>query len=107
MKLHLQLAAIALVALSGCQTTDQILDAQEPAAMDAALKRARFEMNCPDAKASVLSKRLVEPSMRASRFGVPDRNEYTIGVEGCGKRETAIVVCASDASGCFASGARP
>ncbi len=56
-------------------------------ATDFALKRARFEMNCPEATATVLSKQTIEPPMNAMRFGAVERAEFTIGVAGCGKRE--------------------
>ena len=39
------------------------------------------------------------------RFGV-ERAEYTVGVDGCGQRQTIVVVCPQDGSGCFAGGAR-
>ena len=38
------------------------------------------------------------------RFAPPQRAEYTVGVEGCGKRVTYLVVCAEGGNGCFASG---
>jgi hypothetical protein len=70
------------------------------------MKRARFEMNCPDATASVLSKQTIVPPMAASRFGAVEHAEFTIGVAGCGKRETMVVLCADMADGCFAAEGR-
>ena len=76
-------------------------------ATDFALKRARFEMNCPEATATVLSKQTIEPPMAAMRFGAVERAEFTIGAAGCGKRQTLVVVCADGSDGCFAAEGRP
>jgi hypothetical protein len=92
------LAAVALAAAAGCQTTDP-LQQYEQNAIDTALARAKFDMNCPEATGSVLSSKQIEPV--SIRFGVA-RAEYTVGVEGCGKRTTMIVMCAEDGSGCVA-----
>ena len=35
-----------------------------------------------------------------------ERAEYTIGVEGCGRRKTYIVVCQLDSTACFAASGR-
>jgi hypothetical protein len=35
--------------------------------------------------------------------GGVERAEYTVGVEGCGKRMTEVAVCAVDGTGCFAA----
>ena len=84
----LQIGAVALVSLAGCQTTTDMLNATQQAAIDTALKRARFEMACPAATGSVLSRKAIDPAIAMTRFtpGGPERYEYTIGVEGCGKR---------------------
>jgi len=50
-----------------------------------------------------LSREMVAPI--SMRFGV-ERAEYTVGVEGCGQRQTIVVVCPQDGSGCFAGGPR-
>jgi hypothetical protein len=34
----------------------------------------------------------------------PQRAEYTVGVEGCGKRATYYVICAEGGTGCVAAG---
>jgi len=73
-------------------------------ALDFALKRARFEMNCPDATGSVLSKETIEPPRGAGpRLQGVERAQFTVGVSGCGKRETLAVICADGADGCFAA----
>lgn len=92
-------AAVVLSACSNVPLTTQ----KEPMAIDAALSRARFDMNCPAATATVLSKQLVESQVRPSRFGGVERAEFTIGVAGCDKRQTLVVICAADTDGCFAA----
>ena len=75
-----------------------------PKAIDAAESRGRFELNCPAAKGQVLNEQDVQPEIRAVRFQAPDRAVYTIGVSGCNKRATYVVVCPNDGSGnCFAA----
>jgi hypothetical protein len=100
------LAGIGLVTLAGCQSTDQILDASQPMALDTALKRGQFEMGCPTATGTVLSRQVIEPVIRGPRYGGTERYEYTIGIEGCGKRETQVVICPEGGGGCFAAQSR-
>jgi hypothetical protein len=92
-----------LVGLAGCESTDQQLDAQQQQAVSTAVQRVGFDMNCPSATGQVISREMVAPV--SVRFGV-ERAEYTVGVEGCGQRQTIVVVCPQDGSGCFAGGAR-
>lgn len=93
----------APVVLAGCNSTPFIQQA-EPAALEAAQRRGVFEMNCPSATASILSQETVQPI--SIRFGY-ERAEYTIGVSGCGKRATYVVICPDNGTGsCFAGGSR-
>lgn len=98
MSMRIVIAGLVLTAAAGCQTTDP-LQQYEQNAIDTALARAKFDMNCPEATGSVLSSKQIEPV--SIRFGVA-RAEYTVGVQGCGKRTTMIVMCAEDGSGCVA-----
>jgi len=97
------IAALCLVGVSGCQSEAQQMDAQQQQAVDTALQRVKFDMNCPSATGQVLSREMIAPV--SIRFGV-ERAEYTVGVEGCGQRQTIVVVCPQDGSGCFAGGPR-
>ena len=96
-------AMTCLVGVAGCQSEAQQLDAQQQQAVDTALQRVKFDMNCPAATGQVLSRQMIQPV--SIRFGV-ERAEYTVGVEGCGQRQTIVVVCPQDGSGCFAGGPR-
>jgi len=107
LKALLRALPIALVvAVCGCSSIP-LTTSKEPMATDFALKRARFEMNCPEATATVLSKQTIEPPMAAMRFGAVERAQFTIGAAGCGKRQTLVVVCADGSDGCFAAEGRP
>jgi hypothetical protein len=92
------LGAFVAIAVSGCSGTPPAEKYQQ-AALDTATARARFEMNCPEAQATVLSTKEIEPI--SFRFGVA-RMEYTIGIRGCGREMTLVTLCAEDGSGCVA-----
>ena len=100
------LALVAVFAVAGCATQDQLVDQMQPDALHTAQRRAAFELNCPAATAEVLSKEMIQTPMMNPRFAPPQRAEYTIGVAGCGQRATYLVICAEGGNGCFASGTR-
>ena len=93
--------ALAL-ALSGCASQQQILQSMQGEAINSALARGRFDLQCPSAEASVLSQELMQPIV----FGGPERGLYTIGVAGCGQRTTYQIVCPAGGTGCFAADTR-
>ena len=92
------LVSIAALLETGCQNTAQIMSKEKDRAVNAAVQRGRFEMACPKAFGSVLSSNMLQPFA----WGGLERAEYTIGVEGCGKGATYIVVCQVDSPSCFA-----
>jgi hypothetical protein len=96
--------AVAVVAC-GCQTTP-LTTPKEPMALDFALKRTRFEMNCPTATATVLSKETIQPPNVGPRFVGVQRAQFTLGVAGCDKGSTLLVICADQSDGCFAAEGR-
>jgi hypothetical protein len=91
---------VSLTALftDGCQSTSQIMSSDKDKAVTVALQRGRFEMACPQATGMVLSSNMLDPIA----WGGLERAEYTVGVEGCGKRATYLVVCQIDSPSCFA-----
>jgi hypothetical protein len=94
--------AAAAVLLAGCQTDAQILNKEQDMARDTALRRGQFELNCPQATATVLSSVMLQPiAWRGT-----ERAEYTVGVAGCGREKTYVVVCPLDTSACFAVSGR-
>jgi hypothetical protein len=99
-------AIIATIVSAGCQTQAQLVDSMEPDAVHVAQRRGAFEMNCPAATATVLSKEMIQSPIMNPRFAPPQRAEYTVGVAGCGQRSTYMVVCADGGTGCMAVGSR-
>jgi len=96
-------AAIAgALILAGCQSQGQILASEEGVATQTAVRRGQFELGCPEATGTILSSNMLQPVL----WGGEERAEYTVGVEGCGQRQTIVVVCPQDGSGCFAGGPR-
>jgi len=94
---------VAALAATGCQSPAQILSQEQGKAVDTAVQRGRFEMACPQATGTILSSNMLQPVV----WGGLERAEYTVGLEGCGKRAVYIVVCQVDSVNCFAvSGAR-
>lgn len=103
MKLHGVLAVVvAGLASVGCQSDAQILANEQAVAQETALRRGQFELNCPAAKASVLSSNMLQP---VAWRGI-ERAEYTVGVEGCGQRKTYVVVCQVGSPSCVAASGR-
>ena len=101
-----RMSAILLLAAglaAGCTSDQQYLEQGQSEAMAIALDRGRFELNCPAATASVLSQELVQPPVVGWRTIPIARSEYTVGVEGCGRRATYVVVCPQGGGGCFAA----
>ena len=102
---------IALVG-AGCVTQQQFLDQSQPMAIQTAVERGKFEMNCPTATGIVISREVVQPALQATgpfMGGVQgiQRAEYTVGVSGCGDRKTFVVLCPEGGGGCFAAGPGP
>lgn len=97
---------MAALAAAGCQTQAKFLQSMEEQAVQTALARGKFEMNCPAATGSVLSKEVIQPAIQGPYFAGPERAEYTVGVSGCGQRATYLVLCPQGGSGCFSAGPR-
>lgn len=98
---------IALLAGAGCATQAKFLDSKQDDAMQTAVARGRFELNCPAATGTILSRNVIQPRYQGPWVGAIQRAEYTIGVAGCDKRATYVVVCPEGGTGCFAAGPGP
>ena len=90
--------------LCGCESQQQMVNDMQPKAVQVAQQRGSFELNCPPATAQVLSNEMMQTPAPTLRYAPPERAEYTVGVEGCGKRATYMVVCAEGGTGCVATG---
>src|SRR5215510_16349491 len=96
-------ARMAVLTVAGCVSQGQFLDNKQEMAVQTALNRAHFEIQCPEATATVLSREVVQPAYQGPRVSGLQRAEYTIGVSGCGQRATSVVVCPDGGEGCFAA----
>ena len=107
MKPAVTLSAVAVaVILYGCQSQQQMVNEMQPDALQVAKQRGKFELNCPSATATVISNEMIQSEIVNPRWAPPQRAEYTIGVAGCNKRATYLVICAEGGTGCVAGGAR-
>lgn len=96
--------ALSVLMVVGCTTNTEFLDGKQSMAMETALARGRFETNCPQATGTVISREVVEPAVEGPYMMGVSRAEYTIGVAGCGQRNTFVVICPDGGDGCFAAG---
>lgn len=91
------LAALALpLIVSACATEAQFLAQNAPSALNTALARGRFELNCPQATATVLSQKVTYINglgIGMAGGGGYEWTEYTIGVRGCGKQAVYEIMC--------------
>ena len=91
---------LSLVLVAGCESESQMLNSEQDMATQAALRRGRFEMNCPTATSSILSREVLQPvAWRGFEHA-----EYTVGLEGCGQRRSYVVLCPLTGDSCFAGG---
>ena len=94
---------ILLAGAVGCATESNLLKSKEPIATQTALTRGRFEMNCPTATAVILSEDYIQPPQRMwGAYGIT-RTEYTVGIEGCDKKDVYVVLCQEGSDSCFAA----
>jgi hypothetical protein len=98
------LALIAAFAAAGCMTQSQFLAGKQSMAMQTALNRGQFEMNCPQATPTLISQEVVQPALQGFYVQGIQRAEYTVGVAGCGDRKTYVVICPEGGDSCFAAG---
>ena len=63
-KSFMNFALITLLVLTGCTSQAQFLANKQPTAIQAAVSRGQFEMNCPNATGQVLSQEVTQPFSR-------------------------------------------
>jgi hypothetical protein len=97
----------ALIAIAGCVSQTQMLDNAQGMAVQTAVNRAQFDLGCPSATGTVISREVVQPALQGPFVSGIPRSEFTVGVAGCDKRKSYVVVCPQNGSGCFAAGPGP
>jgi hypothetical protein len=98
---------LAVLVVTGCVSQSQFLDNKQPMAMQTAVRRGQFEMNCPEATPTLISREVIQPALQGPWMNGIQRAEYTIGVSGCGQRSTFVVICPDGGEGCFGAGPGP
>jgi len=102
--------ALALITLmtapTGCATQTQTLAQKQNGAIQAALRRARSDLKCPSATATVLSSDFIQPAAQGPWMRGLERAEYTVSVVGCNQRTTYVVMCQVGTDMCFAAKSR-
>jgi len=93
----------AVVSAIGCATQQQVLTQKQDGAVQTALQRGRFDLNCPSATATVLSSDFIQPAVQGPWVAGLERAEYTVGVAGCNQRVTYVVLCQVGTDTCFAA----
>ena len=97
------LGFLAVLAVVGCASDQELLANQQSMAIQTALSRGKFELDCPAATGTVLSQETVQPVVRGPLVGGMERVQYTVGVAGCDQRKSYLVICEVGGSGCFAA----
>jgi hypothetical protein len=93
---------VAALVTTGCMSQAQFLASRQPMAIQAAVSRGQFEMNCPSATGEVLSQEVTQPALQGPIVQGEERGLFTIGVAGCGQRRVYQVFCPMGGDSCTA-----
>jgi hypothetical protein len=96
------LALMSALALAACMSQAQFLASRQPTAIQAAVSRAQFEMNCPSATGQVLSQEVTQPALQGPIVQGEERGLFSIGVAGCDQRRVYQVFCPMGGDSCTA-----
>jgi len=100
------IGVVASVA-AGCASGPPFIDQIQPEAVNMAVRRAQFEMNCQNVTSEVVSRETLQPLVQTFVYTGVSRAEYTVGVSGCGQRALYVVICPDNGSmNCYAGAAR-
>ena len=87
---------------AGCMSQAQYLASKQPTAIQSAVSRGQFEMNCPNATGQVLSQEVTQPAIQGPYLQGEERGLFTIGVAGCDQRRVYQVFCPVGGDSCTA-----
>ncbi len=86
--------ALISIAITACMTNQQILDKYQGEAIETAESEARFAMKCDSLNSQILTSKIDELPERIWLNRMPiERQEYTVGVEGCNERRIYKLFC--------------
>ena len=94
--MRIGLSALVLpMIINACATEAEFLAQNAPSALNTALARGRFELNCPQANGTVLSQKVTYINGLGIGMGGGgyEWTEYTVGVRGCGKQAVYETMC--------------
>ena len=91
----LPVAAVTMLLIGGCST---FVGQNTDKALEVTVNRARFDLECPDVRTSILSEK-PDPALGA------EASQYTIDVSGCGRHAVYVAHCRDDQD-CDASAQR-
>ena len=97
-----RIALLAALGAAACMSQAQFLASRQPTAIQAAVARGQFEMNCPSAAGQVLSQEVTQPAFQGPIVQGEERGLFTIGVAGCDQRRIYQVFCPMDGDACNA-----
>jgi hypothetical protein len=92
----------AALGATGCMSQAQFLASRQPMAIQAAVSRGQFELNCPSATGQVLSQEVTQPAIQGPVVQGEERGLFTIGVAGCNQRRVYQVFCPMGCDSCTA-----
>jgi hypothetical protein len=93
---------LAALTAAGCMSQAQYLASKQPTAIQSAVSRGQFEMNCPSATGQVLSQEVTQPPIEGPLVQGEERGLFTIGVAGCNQRKVYQVLCPMGGDSCTA-----
>jgi hypothetical protein len=95
-------ALISTLGAAGCMSQAQYLASKQPTAIQTAVSRGQFEMNCPSATGQVLSQEVTQPAIQGPIVQGEERGLFTVGVAGCNQRRVYQVLCPMGGDSCTA-----
>jgi hypothetical protein len=93
---------LAALTAAGCMSQAQYLASKQPTAIQTAVSRGQFEMNCTSATGQVLSQEVTQPPIQGPIVQGEERGLFTIGVAGCNQRRVYQVLCPMGGDSCTA-----
>jgi len=96
------LMLVSALPAAGCMSQEQFLASKQPTAIQAAVTRGQFEMNCPSAAGTVLAQEVTQPVFQGPIVQGEERGLFTIGVAGCDQRRVHQVFCPMGGDNCTA-----